>query len=996
MKKILIMMLVALPITLVAQDAAKLQTKANNGDTKAMVELSRCYETGHGVAVDSAKALALIRQAVEAGDADAKSILSWYYLWYPPLKHDTVTALRLAEESTAAGSAQGMARLAFFYQDGMGVSRNYGKAWKMLEEAAARGSKTAIAGLARGYLFGDDSIDYNPDIALKYIKQLDENCYSSKFSMMANYLRIKNDMEGAWKWLQKGVSFDNLDAMGDAVYIRFMGMGTKEDEHGAMQDLEKLKTRLGAENHGMLMLEFSLRSRANDTTLRDKKRCRQILEMVGDNPAYSNYNELASSYMFGNFTEKDSSQAERYWRLGVAKGEVKSMVQLSILLLNTGKPDSSMHYAMMAYNQQDDNSANYLARCYLYGRFDGVENRQKAKEYYIESARRGNVEDLVMAGKICLWDGDTAEAFRLFDRAIGFGYTDAWVNKAYTYIESGDRKTGIAMLKKGAKAGSKECLVSLGDMAMDDDDYKQAFKYYGQADCGEGYFKQARLYLYGVIGKQDESDVARGIEILRKSVAYGCDDASMLLAKCYMQGAGVVQIEDSARIIYEQLSEAGNDEATLQLAVYYSEMGDSVRAIEALQNAAANGSLVGMLTLGEKYIEGEYLPADTLKGVALYRKAADLNPLHLGVQVALASMYLEGLDCAIDTATAIPYLRRAAEMESGWACAQLGDMFYYGRGGMEMDYDSAMTYYYAASDQDNPRGDYMVGVYQERRGNYQGAMSYYASAARNGDHDAYIEIARALQSGNGIDADPEKAFNMAQQAAENWQHPEALMLLGYAYLTGSGVERDSLLGFDYTMQAANNGSTQAMINMAALYNQGFGVERDTVAVVQWYQQAVDHGSVSAMMRLANIYREGEVAPKDMSRAAELYQMAADRGNTDAMCRLGLCYEEGEGVILNSRKAFNLYSKAADRGSAWGMRLVAFCYAEGIYVKEDSEQTFQWMKKAAEAGDIQACYFTGMLYSAGEGVKKNKKEAKKWLTIAAEHGMERAAEALQSL
>lgn len=995
MKKILLTIMFVLPLTAAAQDAAKLQAKVEKGDTKSMLELARCYETGHGVAVDTARALSLIQRAVGAGDADAKAMLAWYYLWYPPFHHDTAMVLRLSQESADAGSAQGLARLAFCYQDGIGVQRNYGKAWRMLEEAAARGSMSAIGALARGYLYGDDSIDYNPDRALKYIKQLDENCYNNKFSLMSTYLLQKDDAKASWGWLQKGVALDNPGATADAIFSRFMGWGTTEDEHGAMKELEQLKTRFGANDYAMLMLEYSLRIRTTDSTLRDNERCHRILLTMGDAPGYSNYDELATSYIFGNFTDKDTVLAEHYWRRGVAKDDEKSMLQLAILLLNSGKTDSAIHYATMAYDRQDDHSAYFLARCYLYGNFDGNEDHVKAKKYYTESGRRGNSEDLVMAGKICLWDGDTTQAFQLFDRAIALGYADAWVNKAYTYIESGDRKTGTALLKKGAKAGSKDCMVSLGDIAADEGNYKQAAKYYAQSDCGEGYYKHARLYLYGAMGESD-GVAGQGVQLLRKAIAYGSSDASMLLAQCYKQGYGVPEMPDSARIIYEDLSRGGNDEATLQLAVYYDELGDTMQAVEALRRAADAGSVVGMLTLGEKYIEGKYLPADTTRGVALYRRAADLNPLHLGVQVAMASMYLEGLDCGIDTATAIPYLRKADGMESGWAAAQLGDMYYYGRGGMEMNYDSAMYYYFRASNQDNPRGDYMVGVYQERRGNAQGALSYYVSAARNGDRDAYVEVARALQSGNGTEADPEQSFQMAMNAANEWQHPEALMLLGYAYLTGNGVQQDTLTGLDYTEQAANLGSTQAMMNMGAIYNAGIGVERDSLAMEQWYLKAVEKGSVTAMMRLATLYREGVLLPKDMKRAAELYQQAADRGSTDAMCRLGLCYEEGEGVILNSRKAFNLYNKAADHGSGWGMRLMAFCYAEGVYVKEDSEQTFQWMLRAAEAGDIQACYFTGMLYAQGEGVKKNKKEAKKWLTIAAEHGMERAAEALQKL
>ena len=997
MKKISILMMIVLPLMATAQNAAKLQQQAAQGNTKAMIELAQCYEAGHGVAVDSAQALELYRRASEAGDMDARAHLSRLYLWYSAFNHDTATAVRMAQESMNGGSDYGKVRMAYYLQDGVGMRRNYARAWRMLEEAAARGNSTALKALAVGYLYGDDSIDYDPQKALPYIKRMDESCASMKFSLMATYhASVKHDMKTAWKWLRKGEAVDNFSAQSDIVRWTYMGWGCKEDEQAAMDYLRRLQAKFGADNHQLMFIEYTIRGGASDSTLLDKERCRQIMLAIGDDPGWNNYDELATSYIFGNYTEVDTAKAEHYWQKGIAKGDSKSIVQMAILMLNRGDIEGSRRLAEKAYDMQDDNAAAFLARCWLYGRFGGQPDQAKARQYYIESARRGNAEDLVMAGKVSLWMGDTAAAFTHFDRAIALGYVDAYVNKAYIYLDEGDRKPGMALLQKGAKAGSAECLVSLGDESVNEENYKKAEKYYIQSHSAEGDFKIARLYLYDKLGNSSEADYQKGVGLLRNATGGGNQDAALLLAKCYLRGVGVDERPDSARFIYEELVKAGNEDALMQLAVYYDELRDTAMAISTLQRAVDNGIVIAMLTLGEKYIEGTYMPADTARGVELYRRAATADPDHFGVQVAMAEMYIEGLGVERDSAAAIPYLRRAVANESAWAMAQMGDMHYYGRGGMLKDVDSAIFYYYNASQQDNPRGDYMMGVYQEARGNMEGALSYYASAARNGNRDAYVEVARALQNGTAVDANPEQAFQMAQNAAENWHHPEGYMLMGYAYLNGLGVEPDTALAIEYTRQAAEAGSTQAMMNLAACHNAGVGVEQDSAQVIYWYERAVQAGSVTAMRRMANSYREGSAVPKDLKRAAELYQMAADRGNLESMCRLGLMYEEGEGVVLNSRKAFNLYSQAADRGSAWGMRLVGYCYAQGTYVQEDMEQAAQWFLKAAENGDLQSCYIIGMFYSDGTGVKKNKKEAKKWLSLAAQYGHEGAAEALQSL
>ena len=997
MKRILFTLLFVLPLVAVAQDATKLQAKAAAGDTKAMLELGWCYEAGHGVPVDSVKALEMFRRASDAGNMDARAQLSRYYLWYSAFNHDTAMAVRMAREAMDGGSDYGKARMAYYLQDGVGMSRNYGRAWKMLEEAAVSGNNAALRGLAFGYLYGDDSIDYDPEKALACIKRMDEHCSSMKFSLMAvYYASVKKDMKTAWKWLRKGEAADNQSAMVDMVRWTFMGWGCEEDEHAAMDMLNRLKAKYGEDNHTLMMMEFTIRLSAKDSTLRDKERCRQLMLAIGDAPGWTNYDELATSYIYGNFTEVDTALAEKYWRMGVAKDDSKSMVQLAILMLNRGDIQGAREWAEKAYAVQDDNAAAFLARCYLYGRFGEAPDQAKARKYYLESARRGNADDLVMAGKVSLWMGDTVGAMAHFDRAIAMGYVDAYVNKAYVYLNEGDTKPGMALLQKGAKAGSQMCLVALGDESSNREDYKKAEKYYAKAESAEGDYKLARLYLYGDLGEGSEADAAKGVGLLRRAMAGGSQEAAMLMAKCYMSGVGVEERPDSARIVYEELIKGGYEDALLQLAVYYDGLRDTASAMATLQRGVDMGNVMSMLTLGEKYIEGNYVAADTARGVELYHRAAAIEPEAYGVQVAMAEIYLLGLGTEKDTAAAMPYLRRAVANGSAWANAQMGDMYYYGRGGMAKDYDSAMFYYYTASQDDDPRGDYMMGVYQEGRGNYEGALSYYASAARNGNRDAYLEVIRALQNGKGTDANPEQAFRMAQEAVDEWQHPEAYMLLGYAYLNGLGCEADTAKAMEYTRIAAEGGSTQAMLNMAALYNAGVGVERDTVQTLRWYERAVEAGSVTAIRRMANSYREGSGVPQDLKRAAELYQMAVDRGNRDAMCRLGLMYEQGEGVTLNSRKAFNLYTRAADAGSAWGMRLLGYCYAQGTYVQEDMEQAAKWFLKSAENGDLQSCYIIGMLYSDGTGVKKNKKEAKKWLSLAAQYGHEAAAEALESL
>lgn len=996
MKKILFILTILTTVTAYSQQAAKLQIKADGGDTRAMVELHHYYICGHEVPVDTAKAIALLEKAVAAGDNDAKAWLGGYTVTF---KHDTVAGVRLVNESAAAGSLDGKVRKAINLQDGIGTARNYRRAKQLLEEAADAGSAYACSVLGSMYLYGGDSCDCDPDRALPYLKRAPEGPNCRKYTYLTDYYQFKGDTKNALKWMQKGVAMDEFYSQLDAIIFTFQGYGVPEDEQAAMRMLEEMKAKYG-QRPTLLIREMQMRYSATSPELRDNDLCRRLLEQIGDAPYMDNYNRLGESYLYGQFTEQDSALALHYWRLGAAKEDAGSMVQLAIFLLNQDKVDSACYWADRAVALGYGEASDLYVRMYNYGVF-GQPDYAKALPYALESARLGNNDALVMAGKLNLWIGDTAAAMQCFDKAIARHYYDAYLNKAYVYIDNGDMKNGVSLLKQGAKKGSSRCYVALGSYYAGEANYKEAAKQYSLANSPEGDFELAKLCLGGDLGEVDEALATRGLGLLRRSEGAGYRDAIFLMARLFMAGAGVEQNIDSALVRLEQLAAGGDGQALFTIGqIYEGGQGvaaDTAKAMDCFLRAGDAGYTDGYAYLADFYRHGLGVEADSAMAFRYYQMAADggdgNNPNGL---YGVAYCYLRGVGTVRDTARAVHYLQRALEAGSGDAAADIADMYNSGLGGYPKDADSALYYYHLASQADVSRGDYMMGAYLYEQEAYDNAMGFITSAARNGSVDATVLYAQALMGGNGVEANPEQAVGILEEVVDRDPSGQARFILGLATYNGIGTVADRDRGLALIRQAAEMGNMRAMINLGSLYASGEGVERDTVKAVEWYERAVAAGSTKAMLHLANCHQAGEIAPKDPKRAAELFQMAADLGSLEALCRLGLCYEEGEGVVLNSRKAYNLYSQAAERGSAWGMRLVAYCYAQGIYVEENIEQAAQWFLRSAEAGDVQSCYITGMLYAEGEGVKKNKKEAKRWLTVAAEAGHPQAAEKLAEL
>lgn len=82
------------------------------------------------------------------------------------------------------------------------------------------------------------------------------------------------------------------------------------------------------------------------------------------------------------------------------------------------------------------------------------------------------------------------------------------------------------------------------------------------------------------------------------------------------------------------------------------------------------------------------------------------------------------------------------------------------------------------------------------------------TAARDGDLNAAVELARRHEQGEGVAKDPLKAYTLYCRAAR-YGHAEALFNLGRAYAAGGGVERDEPLAMAMFKRAADRGHTQA-------------------------------------------------------------------------------------------------------------------------------------------------------------------------------------------
>jgi len=124
-------------------DPAALQLAAAQGDATSAFDLGTLDYVGIDVVQDYIGALALLKQAANAGNAEAACEEGFLYqtgsFAQGPPPPDPADAAPWYAKAAAAGNACGAFGLAALYQQGMGVAKDPAKAKALFAQAAAQG-----------------------------------------------------------------------------------------------------------------------------------------------------------------------------------------------------------------------------------------------------------------------------------------------------------------------------------------------------------------------------------------------------------------------------------------------------------------------------------------------------------------------------------------------------------------------------------------------------------------------------------------------------------------------------------------------------------------------------------------------------------------------------------------------------------------------------------------------------------------------------------------
>ena len=459
----------------------------------------------------------------------------------------------------------------------------------------------------------------------------------------------------------------------------------------------------------------------------------------------------------------------------------------------------------------------------------------------------------------------------------------------------------------------------------------------------------------------------------------------------------------------------------------HSDVDYNLMHIFMLERKAYSGDIAAQQELGLRYLLGEGVEADTLKGAFWIRRAAEQksadaeynlgilefngvgmswNPFEAyklflaaaqnGMPEAeyILSMFLtENLVVSRNWEEAYRWLKKSADVGYAPAKEAQADFEARGLGVKQPTHEAAND---TGTSQKKPAIKQTLGfVFLDATPDT--ASQSDSTLLKDALREATPQLKRAL----GISKNSSKALDFSQDgmkeirdAAEEGS-PEALTILGRSYERGIGMPRDQVFAAMYYIRASRMSSPRAPGLLARLMEQPGFFDQLKARVGAHDADAEFTWAALAALKIDYLMaqKEGFITDK---QALEFLKHASSVNHQQAIIELGLCYYSGRWVTENRSEAIALWRKADSLGNREArIRLAA------LEVRSDQDQkklqsAITLLEQSSQKGSVLAQVALGYCYETGTGVVKRIPEAVRLYRNAAQRGSQDAYYALKRL
>ncbi len=457
-----------------------------------------------------------------------------------------------------------------------------------------------------------------------------------------------------------------------------------------------------------------------------------------------------------------------------------------------------------------------------------------------------------------------------------------------------------------------------------------------------------------------------------------------------------------------------------------SDIDYNLMHIFSLERKAYSGDVAAQHELGLRYLLGEGVEADTLRGAFWIRRAAEQNSAdaqyNLGIlefngwgipwnpfdayrlfsaaaqsgmgesQYILSMFLTENLVVARNWEEAYKWIKKA--VEAGYAPAKEALADFEARGLGVTKETKAQT---DTSSSKKSAAKQTLGFVFFDAGPADTTIASDAILLKDALREATPQLKRAL----GLTKEQTKTMELdtagmrvIREAAEEGS-PEALTILARSYERGIGVTKDLVTAAIYYIRASRMSSPRAPRLLTRLMEQpGFFEELKSRTARHDADAEVAWAALSALkIDYVMTQKEGFITEK---QALEFLKKAAAANHIQGLIELGLCYYSGRWVQEDHREALVLWTRAGNLGSHEANTRIA---ALAVRAEKDPAKlsaAITELEQATQRGSALAQVALGYCYETGTGVVKKTSEAVRLYRGSAQRGSQDAYFALRRM
>ena len=177
--------------------------------------------------------------------------------------------------------------------------------------------------------------------------------------------------------------------------------------------------------------------------------------------------------------------------------------------------------------------------------------------------------------------------------------------------------------------------------------------------------------------------------------------------------------------------------------------------------------------------------------------------------------------------------------------------------------------------------------------NYDAAVQWFEKSTKNGNSDAALELARLIESRQGVKKDLNRVQQLYSVALQGFEKQ-------YAQLSPDkeNIEKVSILAF----------------RIARMYLKRKGTPGDAVQALNWFMKSADLNNSVAQYQVGKMLLAGTGGTKDDHQAFEHFMQSAQSANEYAQYQVGKMFKKGIGVITDEQTAKHWYQVSAENGN----------------------------------------------------------------------------------